>query len=86
MRSTGDAVRVRYVSLLQIAATIAIIGFHSGVRGGQAGWMAVEVFFVLAGLNMTRCFDRHAGVASYVLSRARRLAPRSVSSGWSPSP
>jgi surface polysaccharide O-acyltransferase-like enzyme len=75
MRSTGDAVRVRYVSLLQIAATIAIIGFHSGVRGGQAGWMAVEVFFVLAGLNMTRCFDRHAGVASYVLSRARRLAP-----------
>lgn len=67
--------RVRYLSFVQIAATIAVIGFHSGVRGGQGGWMAVEVFFVLAGINMTRAFDRHEGVVSYALSRARRLAP-----------
>jgi hypothetical protein len=37
--------------------------------------MAVELFFVMAGLNLTRTLDRYDGVVSYTRDRARRLAP-----------
>jgi peptidoglycan/LPS O-acetylase OafA/YrhL len=77
----GRNLRSRYINLLQIAGTIAIIAFHVNVRGAQMGWIAVELFFVLAGYNMTRAIDRYDGVIPYVGSRVRRLAPE-VSVVW----
>ncbi len=66
---------MRYVSLLQIGGTLAVIAFHVGLPGSSAGWIAVILFFVLAGRNMARVADRTDSVFDYAASRIRRTAP-----------
>jgi peptidoglycan/LPS O-acetylase OafA/YrhL len=67
--------RSRFLSLLQIGAILLIVAAHSGVRGTQVGQVAVELFFVIAGLNMARYVDRYQTLASFLWSRVQRLIP-----------
>lgn len=67
--------RSSYLSLLQIAGALSIVAFHIGIPFSGAGWIAVELFFVIAGINMTAALDRDQSVASYAWSRVRRLCP-----------
>jgi hypothetical protein len=73
--------RSRYVSLLQIAGTLAIITFHIGFGQARGGWMAVELFFVLAGFNMVQSIESKETAFSYGCARAWRLVPE-VSVVW----
>ena len=74
-QSRTGAPRLRHITLLQLCATLSIIAFHVGVRGAQAGWIAAELFFVIAGFNMAKSLERHSNVRSYAFARVRRLAP-----------
>ncbi len=78
-RSTGQSGLVAqgsiYLSLLQIAAAFGIVAFHMGVPFSHVGWIAVELFFVLAGINMASAIDREQSIASYAWSRMHRLLP-----------
>jgi len=84
----------RYHSLLQIGAALAIVAYHVGVRGTSAGWIAVEIFFVLAGYRMSHSLTRYSSALEYVGSRVRRLAPEigvvwvicigALLAGWQP--
>jgi len=65
--------RNRYHSLLQVAGTISVIVFHSGMRAAQGGWIAVEVFFALAGYNMFRSSRIETGWVRFLASRYRRF-------------
>jgi len=67
--------RARFIQLLQIAGAGAIVGFHVNAPGSQAGWLAVEWFFVIAGMNMSSTWVRQPALASYAESRMRRLLP-----------
>ena len=73
--------RSRFLNLLQIGGILLIIGAHTGVRGTGVATIALEMFFVMAGLNMARYIDRHNTLSSFVWSRARRLAPE-ISVVW----
>lgn len=64
-----------HVSLLQILGALSIVGFHIGIPYSEAGWMVVDIFFVLAGVHMSAAFDREQSVASYAWSRVRRFLP-----------
>jgi len=61
--------------MLQIAAALGIVAFHVGIRHSHAGWIAVELFFVMAGMNMARSIERDASIGSYAIGRIRRLGP-----------
>jgi hypothetical protein len=69
------AQRSTYLSLLQIAGVFSILAFHAGIPFSQAGWIPVELFFVIAGINMTAACERDRSLASYAWSRMSRLAP-----------
>jgi hypothetical protein len=60
---------------LQIVGAFSIVAFHVGTPFSLAGWIPVELFFVIAGINMTAACDRDQSIASYAWSRVRRLAP-----------
>src|SRR4051794_19100782 len=72
--------RSRFLNLLQIGGILLIVGAHTGVRGTAFATVALELFFVMAGLNMARYIDRYKTLGSFVWSRVRRLAP--VSAVW----
>jgi hypothetical protein len=63
----------RSISLLQIAGTLAVIAFHVGIRGAAWGWIAVILFFALAGSNMSGAVGRSQGVFEYASARVCRL-------------
>ncbi len=67
--------------LIQLAGAVAIVAFHTNAPGSQAGWMAVELFFVAAGMNMASALKRQPPLTSYAWARARRLLPE-VSVIW----
>ncbi len=67
--------RSLFLNLLQVAGVLLIVGAHTGVRGTQFAQVALELFFVIAGLNMARYVDRYTTVTSLLWSRVRRLAP-----------
>jgi acyltransferase-like protein len=73
--------RSRFLNLLQIGGVLLIIAAHTGVRGTGFATLALETFFVIAGLNMARYIDRHNTLGSFVWSRVRRLAPE-ISVVW----
>jgi len=54
------------------------MAFHLGIPYSHSGWIAVELFFVIAGINMATAFDRDQSTYSYVLSRIHRLGPQIV--------
>ena len=65
----------RYVNLLQIGGALAIIAFHVGLWGLKSvGWIAVIVFFVLAGHNMAGTAGRSQSVFKYAGLRFHRMA------------
>ena len=61
--------------LLQIAGTVAIVAFHTQAPLSQAGWVAVELFFVLAGMHMTPALNRGTAVVTYARYRVIRIFP-----------
>jgi Acyltransferase family len=68
-------VRTRYLSVLQLGGTVAIIAYHVGLRGFRWGWVAVDLFFVLAGVNMAARLGQSDEVIDYLRGRIRRMAP-----------
>lgn len=73
--TAGAPERDRYRSVLQIVCAVAIVAFHAGLRGASTGWIAVELFFVLAGFPMASLFARYPDTGCYALERVRRMAP-----------
>ena len=62
------------MSLLQVCGALTVIAFHSGVRHVGWGWIAVVLFFALAGRNMAAAVDRTETVSGYIRPRVRRMA------------
>ena len=67
---------------MQIAGALGIVAFHLGAPCSDSFWIAVELFFVIAGLNMAKSLDRAQSIHSYVGGRIRRLGPE-VLAVWS---
>ena len=67
--------RCRYHALLQIIGFLAVVTFHAEVPGMAHGWIAVELFFALAGYNMARMLQQRSTFKAYLAARYRRLAP-----------
>lgn len=61
--------------LLQILGACAIVAFHTQAPLAQAGWAAVELFFVMAGMRMGGALKREQSLAAYTLARTQRLFP-----------
>lgn len=74
LHSASAAQRTRYKSLLQVCGTLVIVAFHVRVPGARWGWIAVILFFALAGCNMAPAVDRSETWVAYGRSRLRRLA------------
>jgi len=67
--------RSRYVSLLRITGALAIVANHVGLPHANVAWILLDVFFVVAGMNMARALESDQSIASYGLSRIKRLGP-----------
>jgi peptidoglycan/LPS O-acetylase OafA/YrhL len=81
MSTTQLRQRWHHLSLLQISGVVSVIGFHVGIPFSNTGWIAVELFFVVAGFNMVRQIERHESAYSFALSRVQRFWPE-VSLVW----
>jgi hypothetical protein len=74
-QGTADVTqRSRYFNLLQICGTLTVLAFHAGVQHVSWGWIAVPLFFALAGEHMVPAVARSGPVFEYARSRVRRLA------------
>ena len=68
---------------LRFVAVAAVLAFHFGVPGAQAGFLGVDLFFVLSGYLITRILLKQVQGGSVRLGdfwtrRVRRLAPAIV--------
>ncbi len=77
-----DAERSRNPALdgLRFVAVAAVIAFHYRVPGGRAGFLGVDVFFVLSGflitsLLLSQVLAGRVRLAEFWTRRARRLVP-----------
>ena len=68
--------RSRYLNLLRIAGALSIVAYHVGMPFSNSAWIAVDMFFVLAGMNMARVLDCDQSICSYAVSRVERLGPQ----------
>ena len=68
--------RSRYLNLLQIAGALSIVAHHVGMPFSNSAWIAVDMFFVLAGMNLARVLDGDQSICSYAVSRVERLGPQ----------
>ena len=68
--------RSRYLDLLRIAGTFSIVAYHVGMPYSSSAWIAVDMFFVLAGMNMARVLNGDQSICSYAVSRVERLGPQ----------
>ena len=73
--------RNSYRSLIQVAGTVCVIAYHLATPLSNVLWAAVELFFVIAGLNMTKAFSRETDFWVYTRSRVVRLVPE-ISVVW----
>jgi peptidoglycan/LPS O-acetylase OafA/YrhL len=65
---------------LRLVAVGAVLAFHYGMPGAQAGFLGVDVFFVLSGFLITSLLlsqveRRRVRIADFWTRRARRLVP-----------
>jgi hypothetical protein len=60
---------------LRITGALAIVANHVGVAHANVAWILLDVFFVVAGMNMARALESDQSIASYGLSRIKRLGP-----------
>ncbi len=67
--------RCRYHALLQILGFVAVVAFHAEMPGMDGGWVAVELFFALAGYNMAHVLRQSSTFKYYLVARYRRLTP-----------
>jgi hypothetical protein len=67
--------RSQYLGILQIIGAIAVIGFHVGIPFSSAAWILVELFFVIAGINMVNSVQRSSSLAQYFSRRILRVLP-----------
>jgi peptidoglycan/LPS O-acetylase OafA/YrhL len=68
---------------LRCVAVAAVLAFHFGVPGAQAGFLGVDLFFVLSGFLITSILlkqvdDGKVGLADFWTRRVRRLSPAIV--------
>ena len=79
----GEGVRNDALDGLRALAVAAVIAFHLGTPGADAGFLGVDVFFVLSGFIITRLLlvqvERgRLDVLGFWVRRVRRLAPALV--------
>jgi hypothetical protein len=74
--------RSRYLDLFQIVGVLGVVAVHVGVPYSNSVWIVVEVFFVIAGINMAKALDSGQSISGYAVSRIRRLGPE-VLAIWS---
>jgi peptidoglycan/LPS O-acetylase OafA/YrhL len=76
--------RVRSLDGVRAAAVVLVFAFHLGVPGFRAGFLGVDLFFVLSGFLITGLLlgemDRNGSIAvtSFWARRVRRLMPALV--------
>ncbi len=77
-----DRIRAPGLDGVRALAVLAVIAFHEGIRAAPAGFLGVDVFFVLSGYLITDLLvsrrDRHGGLLDlrgFWVRRARRLLP-----------
>ncbi len=69
---------------LRAVAIILVVGYHAGIPGFGAGFVGVDVFFVLSGFLITRIIASEIettgtlGIGHFWVRRARRLVPASA--------
>jgi len=68
---------------LRFVAVAAVLAFHFGVPGADAGFLGVDLFFVISGFLITRILlgeveDGWVRLADFWTRRVRRLAPAVV--------
>jgi surface polysaccharide O-acyltransferase-like enzyme len=68
--------RSRYLNVLQIAGALSIVARHVDMPFSNPAWIAVDMFFVLAGMNMARALDGEQSICSYAVSRVERFGPQ----------
>src|SRR5436190_24299694 len=77
----GAKGHVRAVDGLRAVAVVMVLLFHLGVPGMEAGYLGVDVFFVLSGFLITSLLiaelDQHGGIrlVTFWSRRIRRLLP-----------
>lgn len=82
--SSGTSLSFRHdVNGLRAFAVATVLLFHFDVPGFSAGFVGVDIFFVLSGYLMTSIIMRQsqpgaASIASFYLARARRILPALV--------
>ena len=57
---------------LRAVAVLAVVGFHAGL---PAGFVGVDVFFVISGYLITRLLAQDADLLHFYARRARRILP-----------
>ena len=72
--------RIQALDGLRFVAVAAVLAFHFGVPGAQAGFLGVDLFFVLSGFLITSILLKQVeigkvGLADFWTRRVRRLAP-----------
>ncbi|CAI1085773.1 acyltransferase family protein [Serratia entomophila] len=68
------------ITVLRAVAVISVLGFHFGIPGFNAGFIGVDVFFVISGYLISGILIRdieqgRANFANFLLKRAFRLLP-----------
>ncbi|MCC6735078.1 MAG: acyltransferase [Bauldia sp.] len=71
------------IQMLRGFAVLCVVFYHIGMPGFRAGYLGVDVFFVISGFLMMRILasDQDAGrlsIARFYLRRARRLLPAAL--------
>ena len=80
-KATKTHARAPGLDGVRALAVLAVMGFHAGVSGLSAGFLGVDVFFVLSGFLITDLlvvqYDRlgRLDLKSFWARRARRLLP-----------
>lgn len=63
------------IQILRAVAVILVLLFHLQVPGFSAGFLGVDIFFVISGYLMQTLYGNGVGAAEFYRRRARRLLP-----------
>jgi len=63
------------IQIFRAIAVLQVLLFHLGVTGFRAGFLGVDIFFVISGYLMTKLYGPKDAPTEFYLRRARRLLP-----------
>lgn len=63
------------IQIYRAIAVLQVILFHMGVPGFAAGFLGVDIFFVISGYLMAKLYTEKSTPKDFYLRRARRLMP-----------